>query len=127
MLTVKPGLADVVAFETRIAEPDRDGGSLRYRGIDVEKLVGRVTFADVWGLLVDGDFERPLPPAEAFTLPVRSGNVRVDVQAATAMLAPYWNLSPLIDIDEPQARDDLARTASLETGARTGVDPDDRN
>ena len=30
-----PGLAGVVAFETEIAEPDREGGSLRYRGVDI--------------------------------------------------------------------------------------------
>jgi citrate synthase len=111
MLTVKPGLADVVAFDTQIAEPDRDGGALRYRGIDIESLVGRVSYGDVWGLLVDGTFERGLPAAEPVPLPVQSGDLRVDVQAATAMLAPYWGLRALIDIDEPQVRDDLARTS----------------
>ena len=30
-----PGLAGVVAFETEIGEPDRDGGQLRYRGVDI--------------------------------------------------------------------------------------------
>jgi citrate synthase len=47
MMTVNPGLAGVVAFDTRIAEPDRAGGSLRYRGIDVEKLIGRARYEDV--------------------------------------------------------------------------------
>ena len=47
------GLEGVVAFATEIAEPDRDGGSLRYRGVDVEELVGAVPFERVWGLLVD--------------------------------------------------------------------------
>ena len=37
----RPGLEGVIAFETEIAEPDKDGGSLRYRGIDIEDLVGR--------------------------------------------------------------------------------------
>ncbi|BCJ68262.1 hypothetical protein Prubr_52830 [Polymorphospora rubra] len=113
MLTVKPGLADVVAFDTQIAEPDRAGGSLRYRGVDIEKLVGHATFADVWGLLVDGDFTRGLPAAEPFPIPVHSGDIRVDVQAATAMVAPYWGLRPLIDIDDAQAREDLARTSVM--------------
>ena len=49
-----PGLEGVIAFETEIAEPDKDGGSLRYRGVDIEDLVGRVTFGNVWALLVDG-------------------------------------------------------------------------
>ena len=113
MLTVNPGLAGVVAFDTEIAEPDRDGGALRYRGVDVESLAGRVSFGDVWGLLVDGDLTRGLPPAEPFPLPVRSGDTRVDVQAAVSMLTPHWGLRPLIDIDDAQARDDLARTSVM--------------
>jgi citrate synthase len=36
----------------------------------------------------------------------------VDLQAATAVLAERWGLSPLIDIDDEQARADLARTAA---------------
>ena len=104
-----PGLEGVVAFETQIAEPDRDGGALRYRGVDVEDLVGRETFGRVWGLLVDGSFAPGLPPAEPFPVPVHSGDIRVDVQSAIAMLTPFWGLSQLIDIDEPQIRDDLAR------------------
>jgi citrate synthase len=111
MLTVNPGLAGVVAFDTEIAEPDRDGGALRYRGVDLRELAGTVSFADVWGLLVDGDFARGLPAAEPFPLPVRSGDIRVDVQAAVTMLAPYWGLGQLIDIDDTQAREDLARTS----------------
>ncbi len=41
---VQSGLEGVVAFETAIAEPDREGGALRYRGVDIEDLVGRVPF-----------------------------------------------------------------------------------
>lgn len=113
MLNVNPGLAGVVAFDTEIAEPDRDGGLLRYRGVNVEDLIGRVSFADVWGLLVDGDFRHGLPAAEPFPVPVHSGDIRVDVQAATAMMTPYWGLRPLIDIDDGQAREDLARTSVM--------------
>ena len=51
-----PGLEGVIAFETEIAEPDKDGGALRYRGVDIEDLVGNVSFGNVWGLLVDGKF-----------------------------------------------------------------------
>src|SRR6266567_2161821 len=50
----KPGLEGVVAVETEIMEPDRQGGSLRYRGVDVEPLVGQVHYENVWGLLADG-------------------------------------------------------------------------
>jgi citrate synthase len=112
MLTVPPGLAGVVAFETEIAEPDRDGGALRYRGIDIEKLVGKVSYADVWGLLVDGDFGAPLTAAEPVPLTVHSGDLRADAQAAIATMAPQWGLGPLIDIDDPQARADVARTSA---------------
>ncbi|HEY7273771.1 MAG TPA: citrate synthase 2 [Actinoplanes sp.] len=113
MLTVNPGLAGVVAFDTGIAEPDRAGGALRYRGIDVENLAGRASFGDVWGLLVDGTFERGLPATEPVSLPVHSGDVRVDVQAAIATIAPRLGLRELIDIDDDQARDDLARSSDL--------------
>lgn len=54
MTATAAGLEGVVAFATRIAEPDRDGGALRYRGVDVEDLAGRVPFERVWGLVVDG-------------------------------------------------------------------------
>ena len=34
---VQSGLEGVVAFATEIAEPDRAGGALRYRGVDIEE------------------------------------------------------------------------------------------
>ena len=80
------GLEGVVAFTTDIAEPDKNGGNLRYRGVDIEDLVAHgITFGDVWSLLVDGRFGRGLPPAEPFPLPIHSGDVRVDVQAGLAI------------------------------------------
>ncbi|MCV6975130.1 citrate synthase 2 [Mycobacterium bourgelatii] len=109
-----PGLEGVVAFTTKIAEPDKDGGALRYRGVDIEDLVNqRVHFGDVWALLVDGDFGRGLPPAEPFPLPIHTGDVRVDVQAGLAMLAPIWGYKPLLDTNEPTARDQLARASVM--------------
>jgi citrate synthase len=108
-----PGLEGVIAFETEIAEPDKAGGSLRYRGVDIEDLVGRVTFGNVWGLLVDGAFNPGLPPAEPFPIPIHSGDIRVDVQSALAMLAPVWGLKPLLDISDGQAREDLGRAAVM--------------
>jgi citrate synthase len=107
------GLEGVVAFDTEIAEPDREGGALRYRGIDIEDLVGAVPFEHVWGLLVDGQFEPGLPPAEPHPLTVRTADPRVDVQAALAMLAPEWGLKPLIDVSDEQAREDLARASVM--------------
>ena len=78
---VQSGLEGVVAFATEIAEPDREGGALRYRGVDIEELVGSVPYEKVWGLLVDGSFEPGLPPATPHPLTIRSGDPRVDVQS----------------------------------------------
>jgi len=109
-----PGLEGVVAFTTEIAEPDKDGGALRYRGVDIQDLVTeRVSFGDVWALLVDGKFGNGLTPAEPFPLPIHTGDVRVDVQAGLAMLAPIWGYAPLLDIDDQTARDQLARTSVM--------------
>src|SRR6185295_20218744 len=113
MSEVRPGLEGVVAFESEIAEPDKDGSALRYRGVDIEDLVGRVPFGNVWGLLVDGEYEPGLPPAEPYPIPVHSGDIRVDVQSAIAMIAPAWGMRQLYDIDDEQAREDLARTAVM--------------
>ncbi|MQA07299.1 MAG: citrate synthase [Pseudonocardiaceae bacterium] len=109
----RPGLEGVVAFQTEIAEPDKDGGALRYRGVDIEDLAGKVGFGDVWALLVDGRFGDGLPPAEPFPLPVHSGDVRVDVQAALAMLAPIWGYQPLLDVSDAEAREQLARASVM--------------
>ncbi|MBE7188676.1 citrate synthase 2 [Jatrophihabitans endophyticus] len=108
-----PGLEGVIAFETEIAEPDKDGGALRYRGVDIEELAGHVTFGNVWALLVDGKFGPGLPPAEPFPIPVHTGDVRVDVQAALAMLAPVWGYRALLDISDEEAREQLARAAVM--------------
>jgi citrate synthase len=108
-----PGLEGVVAFETEIAEPDREGGALRYRGVDIEELVGHVSYGHVWGLLVDNSFEPGLPPAEPYPIPVHSGDIRVDVQSALAMLAPAWGMHQLLDISDEEARDDLARASVM--------------
>ena len=43
----KPGLEGVIAFESEIAEPDKEGSALRYRGVDIDDLVGRVSFGNL--------------------------------------------------------------------------------
>ena len=112
-LEVQSGLEGVVAFATEIAEPDKEGGALRYRGVDIEDLVGAVPYEQVWGLLVDGSFAPGLPPAEPYPLTVRTGDPRVDVQAGLAMLAPEWGLQQLIDCSDAEARADLARASVM--------------
>jgi citrate synthase len=110
---VQSGLEGVVAFATEIAEPDKEGGALRYRGVDIEELVGVVPFEQVWGLLVDGHLQPGLPPAEPWPLVIRSGNPRVDVQSALARLAPEWGFREVLDIDDETARDNLARASVM--------------
>jgi citrate synthase len=113
LVEVPSGLEGVIAFQTTIAEPDKEGSALRYRGVDIEELVGRVPFEKVWGLLVDGQYEPGLPPAEPHPLAVRTGDPRVDLQAALAMLGPEWGLEQLIDVTDARARDDLARVSVM--------------
>ncbi|MEA2405024.1 MAG: citrate synthase [Thermoleophilaceae bacterium] len=110
---VQSGLEGVVAFATEIAEPDKEGGALRYRGVDIDDLVGKVPFEKVWGLLVDGSFDPGMPPAVPYPIPLRTGDTRVDVQAALAQLAPSWGFKPLLDITEEEARDQLARASVM--------------
>src|SRR4051794_8287504 len=99
------GLEGVVAFETEIAEPDRDGSALRYRGVDIEEIVGRVPFEEVWGLLVGGGRLEPVEPPDIH----RSGHPRADLQAALAQI----DSPPLIDLADDEARDELARASAL--------------
>jgi citrate synthase len=108
----KPGLEGVVAVETEIAEPDRDGGSLRYRGVDIEELVGQVPYEKVWGLLVDESLEPGMPDAEPYEPPRLTGNAPADAQAEIARLSGVWGLGKLHQVSDRQARDDLARLSA---------------
>jgi len=109
---IKEGLEGVVAFRTEIAEPDREGGSLRYRGVDIEELVGKVPFEQVWGLLVDESPTPGLPPAEPYTPKSLTGNAPADLQSALAALSAEWKLGKLIDVSDEQATEDLRRLSS---------------
>jgi len=131
----KPGLEGVVAVETEIMEPDREGGSLRYRGVDVEPLVGQVPYENVWGLLVDNDLSSKMPDPEPYEPARLTGNAPADLQAETARLSGEWKLGKLNEISDEQARQDLgrlsaqmmsivARSARLADG-KTDVVPDD--
>ena len=44
---------------------------------------------------------------------MHTGDVRVDVQAALAMLTPIWGYRPLLDITAEEAREELARAAVM--------------
>src|SRR5512133_439671 len=108
----KPGLEGVVAVETEIAEPDREGGALRYRGVDIEELVGRVPYEKVWGLLVDESLEPGMPEPEDYEPAARTGKAPSDAQAEVAGLSGVWGLGQLADIADEQARDDLGRLSA---------------
>ena len=108
----KPGLEGVIAVETEIAEPDREGGSLRYRGIDIEELVGHVPYERVWGLLVDDDVDSAMPDPEVYEPARLTGRAPSDLQAETARLSGVWGLGKLNEISDAQAREDLGRLSA---------------
>ena len=112
----RPGLEGVVAVETEIAEPDREGGSLRYRGIDIENLVGHYPYENVWGLLVDDDITSKMPDPEPYEPARLTGNAPADLQAETARLAGEWKLGKLNEISDDQAREDLGRLSAQMMG-----------
>ena len=85
MSDFKPGLEGIVAVETEIAEPDREGGQLRYRGIDIVELVGHYPYERVWGLLVDDDLDSAMPEPEPYEPARLTGNAPSDLQAETAL------------------------------------------
>ena len=121
MTEFSPGLAGVVAFETEIAEPDKEGGELRYRGVSIEDLVGRVPFEQVWGLLVDESLEPGLPAAHV-DLEQRTGGCVSDLQSTLASLSGRWQLGQFIDIGDDEAKEDLRRlsAAALSIVAQSG-------
>jgi citrate synthase len=128
MSDFKPGLEGVVAVETEIAEPDREGGSLRYRGIDIEELVGHYPYENVWGLLVDDDLSSTMPDPEPYEPARLTGNAPADLQAETARLAGEWKLGKLNEISDEQAREDLGRLSAQMMGivARSAAVADGR-
>jgi citrate synthase len=124
----KPGLEGVVAVETEIAEPDREGGSLRYRGVDIEELVGHYPYERVWGLLVDNDLDSKMPDPEPYAPAGLTGDAPADLQAETARLAGEWRLGKLNEITDKQAREDLGRLSAqmMEIVARSAAVADGR-
>jgi citrate synthase len=124
----RPGLEGVVAVETEIAEPDREGGQLRYRGVDIEELVGHYPYENVWGLLVDNDLNSTMPDPEPYEPAALSGNAPADLQAETARLSAHWKLGKLNEISDEQTRADLARLSAqmMEIVARSAAVADGR-
>jgi citrate synthase len=124
----KPGLEGVVAVQTEIAEPDREGGALRYRGVDIEELVGHVPYERVWGLLVDDDISSVMPDPEPYEPAALTGSAPSDLQTETARLSGVWKLGKLNEISDGQAREDLGRLSAqmMEIVARSAAVADGR-
>ena len=93
-------------------EPDREGGTLRYRGVDVEPLVGHVPYENVWGLLVDDDLSSTPPEPEQYDAVGLTGDAPADLQAHIARLEGVWHLGKLNEISDAQAREDLGRLSA---------------
>jgi citrate synthase len=108
----RPGLEGIVAVETEIMEPDREGGTLRYRGIDVEPLIGKVPYEQVWGLLVDSDINSTMPSPEPYEPSGLTGRAPSDLQHETARMSGVWGLGKLNEISDQQAREDLGRISA---------------
>src|SRR6266516_3986662 len=128
MSDFKPGLEGVVAVQTELAEPDREGGALRYRGIDLGELVGHAPYEKVWGLLVDDDINSEMPHPEPYQPAALSGNAPSDLQAETGRLSGVWKLGKLNEISDEQAREDLGRLSAqmMEIVARSAAVADGR-
>jgi citrate synthase len=112
----KPGLEGVVAVETEIMEPDREGGTLRYRGVDVEPLIGKVPYENVWGLLVDDDINSKMPDPEPYEPAGLTGHAPADLQHESARMSGVWGLGKLNEISDEQAREDLGRLSAQMMG-----------
>ena len=80
--------------------------------MDIEELVGRFPYENVWGLLVDGDLDSKMPDPEPYEPALLTGNAPADLQAETARLAAEWKLGKLNEISAEQAREDLGRLSA---------------
>ena len=111
---VQSGLEGVVAFATEIAEPDREGGALRYRGVDIEELVGNVPVRA--GVGPAG--RRPAAAGHAAGRAASAERAAPATRASTC--SRRWRCSrrsgasaQLIDISDEEARDNLARASVM--------------
>src|SRR6266516_2073341 len=112
MSDFKPGLEGVIAFETEIAEPDKEGGALRYRGVDIEDLIGQISFGNVWELLAIDDEQ------------AREDLARVSVTALSFVAQAARGLGlPAV----PQKEIDKARTIVERFMKRWRGEPDPRH
>ena len=89
------------------ASPIAKAASLRYRGVDIEELVGHYPVRERLG---PARRRRPrLGDARAGAVRAGrlTGNAPSDLQAETARLSGVWKLGKLNEISDEQAREDL--------------------
>ena len=125
--TANLGLEGVVAFETEIAEPDKEGSSLRYRGVDIEELAGTVPFERSGASSSTSRSTGGCRCRRRTSSPSRSRRPARRPPGDAADAASQWGLKQLVDIDADQARQDLAQlssaTLSIVSQALRGHEP----
>src|SRR6266540_742309 len=94
--TANLGLEGVVAFETEIAEPDKEGSALRYRGVDIEELAGHVPFERVWGLVVNEALDNDATEARRDLAQLSSATLSIVAQALRGTETPV----PASDVEQ---------------------------
>ena len=115
----KPGLEGVVAVETEIAEPDREGGALRYRGVDIEELVGHVPVRAASGACSSTTTSSSSMP--------EPGAVRADrAHGQRARRPPGRDRAALRRLEARQAERDLRRAGARRPRPALGADDGDR-
>ena len=122
MSEVQSGLEGVVAFATEIAEPDKEGGALRYRGVDIEDLVGAGAVRA--GLGPAGRRHVRARPAARRAAPAARSAPATRASTCSPRWrcsAPEWGFEPLIDISDEEARDQLARASVMALSLRRPV------
>ncbi|MBA8793135.1 citrate synthase [Friedmanniella endophytica] len=135
LIEVPPGLAGVVAADTRIGEVRGLEGFYHYRQYSAVELATRRSFEDVWHLLVLGELPdaaagrafaarvraaRAIPPRTAAALPAIAACAstgRTDplagLRAALTLAAGELGIGPLYDVDDGQRREHAIRVAAL--------------
>ena len=114
MTEVQHGLEGVVAFETEIAEPDKEGSALRYRGVDIEEIVGRVPVRERLG---PADRRRLRARPAARPSPTTSRCTPATSASTCRPRSRCWRrrsgMRQTYDISDEQAREDLSRVAVM--------------
>ena len=113
MSEVQSGLEGVVAFATEIAEPDREGGALRYRGVDIEELVGQVPSSRSGACSSTGRSSPGCRPPSRIRSRCAPATRASTSSPRWRCSRPEWGFRALIDIDDAEARDNLARASVM--------------